>query len=222
MTPADYMVEIKRFAEHCEALEARADISQAMSRAREGRFIPLGALGEPASSAEYFADEHDYLRSKTRDAYFSVQDLELRKQLIAAERAVDAEIEKSYAADMSEANQTLLLAQAAADKQPWRTAAVVALGAVALGNWFYGLVGAIAGAVGGFFLSQAIVHEAKVTTKAALSTAVAEIEQLRKDSKQRALHPPIFSINEELTGQRDEHLDRESAYANVLQQERTG
>src|ERR1700682_2686896 len=81
--------DINRLREGILTLEEKAGITAAMERAREGQFIPMGALGEKCSPAEYFADEHDAVRTKTRDAYFSVSDLALRKELISADRQFD-------------------------------------------------------------------------------------------------------------------------------------
>jgi hypothetical protein len=59
--------------------------------------------------------------------------------------------------------------------------AVIAVGAVAIGYWIYGLVGAIAGAVGGFFLGQGVVSEARRNANAELERAMQELEQVRQD-----------------------------------------
>ena len=89
-----------------------AGLTDAMERAREGRFIPLGVFGEKVSSEEYFADEHDHLRSKTRDAYFTVRDMELRKQPIASARKVEQLIRQSLDEDVISANRQVATASA--------------------------------------------------------------------------------------------------------------
>ncbi len=78
--PIESRRTLQQLHEASYALEERASITKKMERAREGRFIPLGAVGDKATPDEYFADEHDSFREKARDAYFSVQDVELRKQ----------------------------------------------------------------------------------------------------------------------------------------------
>jgi hypothetical protein len=215
VTPDEHMNAIKRLSEKCEALEEVAGISQAMHRARDGRLIPLGAIGDPVSRDEYFAD--DYLRRGTRNAYFAVQDVALRKQLISAERELDVQLERSFEADMAVAKSAVLAATAQGNSQPWGKAAGVAVAAVAFGYWVYGLVGAIAGAVGGFFIGQGVVAEAKARARATLEQAKQELEQLRKEKELRALHPPMFSHSEQRTGEREDSLDRDSAHWNVLQ-----
>lgn len=222
MNSLEQMDALKQLQEVCLVLEEDADISKAMERAREGRFIPLGAMGEEASPDEYFADEHDHFRDKARDAYFSVQDVELRKKLIAAQRKIDSHVMHTFEADIASANHAVSIAKAKMQNQPWTKAAVFSVGAVAIGYWAFGLVGAIAGAVGGFFLGQGVISEAKSTATIEVNQATKELEDARKERAQRSLWPECFSRSEEITGEREQHLDRESAYANVLQASKGG
>lgn len=217
MSQIEQMDALKHLQEECLALEEEAGISKAMERAREGRFIPLGAIGEEASPDEYFADEHDYFRDKARDAYFSVQELALRKKLIAAQRKIDNHVMRSFEADIAAANHAVSIATAKMQNQPWTKAAAIAVGAVAVGDWTFGYVGAIAGAVGGFFLGQGVVSAAKSSAIIEVNQATQELKDARKERGQRSLWPECFSQSEEITGEREQHLDRESAYANVLQ-----
>ena len=217
MSALEQMDALKHLQENCLALEEEAGISKAMERAREGRFIPLGAMGEDASPAEYFADEHDHFRDKARDAYFSVQEVELRKKLIAAQRKIDSHVMRSFEADIAAANHAVSIATAKMHNQPWTKAAVIAVGAVAVGYWAFSYVGAIAGAVGGFFLGQGVISEAKSKAIIEVNQATQEFEDVQKERAQRSLWPECFSLLEEITGEREQHLDQESAYANVLQ-----
>jgi len=193
-----------------------------MERAREGRFIPLGALGEKVTPDEYFADEHDYLRRKTRDAYFSVIELALRKKLVAAARKVESRYRQSLEEDFIAANRAVLTARAKTQRQPWGKAAIFGVGAVAAGYWAFGMVGAIAGAVGGFFLGQGIITESRNEANEELAQAAAELEQVQKDKTEQSLMPEFFGNAEEFSGERDERIDHESAYANTLQKRAAG
>ncbi len=217
MSSLEQMDALKRLQEACLALEEEAGISKAMERAREGRFIPLGTMGEEASPDEYFADERDYFRRKVRDAYFSVQDVKLRKRLIAAQRKIDSHVMRSFEADIAAANHAVSIATTKVHNERWIKAAGFAVGAVAIGYWAFDLVGAIAGAVGGFFLGQGVVSEAKSNAIAEVKQATQELEIARKEQAQQSLCPECFSSSEEIAGEREQHLDRESAYANVLQ-----
>lgn len=214
--------ELKRLIEKCQELEAAVGIASVMERARESRLIPLGAIGDPVSPEEYFADEHDYLRRKTRNAYFAVEDIALRNQLIAIERQIDAEMEREWEAEINSANQEVAVAVSAARVQPWGKAASIAVISVALGYWIFDLVGAIAGAVGGFFLGQGAVSQSRAEKEAELERARGRLEQLLLDKAHRTLHPAKFNVTEECTGVRDGKFDNESAYANVLQARKDG
>src|SRR6478672_9054569 len=86
---ADFIEKAKEWHTAVEALEAQAGITAAMKRAAEGPGFPRGAFGEDTTADEYDGDEYDYLRDATREAYFGVPDIELRKKLIAARLAYE-------------------------------------------------------------------------------------------------------------------------------------
>jgi len=187
-----------------------------MEQAREGRFIPLGAAGEKATPDEYFADEHDYFRGKTRDEYFSVQDIGLRKNLIEALRKNESHITQTFADDILAANSEVATAKKKMMVEPWTTAAIVAIATVGVGFVAFSLPGAIAGAVGGFFFGRGVIANAKAEANNLLEQATERLEEAKKEQALHSLWPECFTLNEEITGEREEHLDHESAYANVL------
>jgi hypothetical protein len=123
----DRMAELKRLGEECLTLEEQAGLSQAMERAREGRFIPLGVMDKAASPDEYFADEHDHFRDEARNAYFSVKDCALRKKLIAAQRKIESHIRQSFEVDVAAATRAVSVAKAKTNDQPWTKGAVIAI-----------------------------------------------------------------------------------------------
>lgn len=214
--------KLEQLHTECFALEKEAGIAQPMERAREGRFIPLGALGEDASPDEYFADEFDHFREGARNAYFSVEDANLRKRLIALRQKIDTHVAKSFDADLEAVQQVVSAARRKTTNQPWELAAFWAVGAVAVGYWTFNLVGAIGGAVAGFFIGQGVVANAKRAAQTELEQAENELKQLQKDKQVHALRPECFSFDEEITGKRDEQLDQQSAYANILQAQLSG
>ena len=110
--------ELERLRNECQAFEDEAGLTATMERAREGRFIPLGAFGEETTPQEYFADEHDHLRGKTRDAYFSVEEKVLRKKLITAQRQVESRLRRSLEEDIIKANREVAVATAKVQQQP--------------------------------------------------------------------------------------------------------
>jgi hypothetical protein len=208
--------KLKLLQAECLELEREAGIVKAMDRAREGRFMPLGATGEDVSAEEYFADEHDHFRECARDAYFSVSELELRKRLIATQRDIEAQFRRSFEADVLEATKTLNAAKARSGNEPWGLAAAIAAGMVALGYKFFGLPGAIGGAVAGFFVGQSTVAKAKREVTTEVSLAVESLELTQRSLAEQMLRPELFSVSEEVMGERQAELDRESAYGNVL------
>ena len=191
-----------------------------MKRAREGRFIPLGALGEEVTPEEYHADEYDHLRSKTRDAYFSVNDLAFRRKLIAAHRKAGSRYRQSLEEDIIAAYRAVSTARAKTQRQPWAIAAALGVGAVAIGYWAFGIVGAFAGAVGGFFLGQGAITASRNEANLELAQTSAEFERAQKDKTKQFLMPDFFRSAEEFSGARDQRMGTESAYANTMMQRR--
>lgn len=222
MNKFERLQELERLRGECLALEEKAQLYQVMERAREGRFIPLGAFGEDASPKEYFADEHDCLREKTRDAYFSVADLYARKALIEAQRKVESRIRQSLEEDVIEANKEVAVASSKTQRLPWGKAALLGVGAVAVGYWVFGMVGAISGAVASFFLGQGVIADARNEANAELAQASDNYEQAKKERAEQSLMPEFFSHREEMSGDRDNNFDDESAYENMLRSANRG
>lgn len=212
--------ELKPLLEQLHALESQAGIAQKMERAREGNFMPLGIDGEKVSPDEYFADEHDGTRRRVRKVYFGVADIELRKALIKADREFDKKREQHSEADLREAHAEVAKAKAASKQQAWGWAAVIAVVCVAAGYKVYDTVGAIAGAVGGFFLAQGTVKGKEREASAALEQAEQDLAELKKAQYVGSLSPETFTHLEQLTGEEDHEFGRQSAHWNVLEFER--
>lgn len=210
------MDSLKQLQASCLALEDKAGIHKTIEKARDGRLFPLGATGEDTSSEEYFADEHDHFRNKLREAYFSVSDFDLRKELIVTQREIENLIKRNFDAEITSAITAVSNAEIKAQNRPWVTASLIATSSVAIGASFSGFTGAIAGAIGGFFFGQGVLANAKQTAITELNQAIAQLENAKTERVQRSLWPEYFSKNEELTGQRENDLDQQSAYANVL------
>lgn len=210
-------LELERLRGKRKALEDKAGLSEIMERAREGSFLPLGIGGEEVSSQEYFAYEHDYLRDKTRDAYFSVANMESRKELIATQALCESRLRKSFQEDKVEANREFIRLTAKVQRQPWVMAALSSIIIVALGYSFFGLVGAIGGAVGGFFVGQGVISAFRNEANAELSQASNDLEYAQKSESEDRLMPDFFSSQEERCGERDSELDSQTAWGNYLQ-----
>lgn len=150
-------------------LERQAGIGDAALRAWEGPLFPLGVW----SDAEFGSDEWQqvreeeeddddrYVRQKIRGLYFSVADLDLRKSLIEKEREIHGARKEISRAAVFEAEGELAEAKRHGREVFLRSAAL-ALGAVVVGAVFFGVVGAIVGAVVGYSFGHLIALGAVV------------------------------------------------------------
>lgn len=205
------------------ALEEKAGISAKVKRAQEGPLIPYGVFdpqppqGTPEDRREllaYFDSEHDYLREHLRAAYFSVADVELRKQMIKLQRDRASILRQMQEHSIYDARRELQQAQSKAADYPWQGASVAAIIAVAIGAYFFQLIGAIAGAVVGFFDGQGWVAEAKKNAAWALKQAEEVAADAEKDYREGGPRPEFFSAREAATGEEDKDFSYQSAMGN--------
>lgn len=206
--------QLKSLLDQCAVLEGRAGLAKKVEKAQEGRFFPLGIDGEDCSTDEYFADEHDHFRGHIRDAYFSVPDKELRMELIAARRRVDSELAQSFERDASAARQAETVAARKAESQPWGLAALLSASCVAVGYVFFQLHGAISGGLAGYFLGQGIVQSARNRANTLHRNAQEEMQTALDNLARNKLYPESFTRSEQLTGDRDQNFDMQSALSN--------
>lgn len=204
--------KLEELQDECLALENAAGISEAMERARRGHFIPM----IECTSDEYFADEFDYFRDGVRDAYFSVTDMQMRRDLIALQREIDRRTARSYESAVTDAKREAADARRQLLAQPWDLAGIIAIVAVAVGYWKFGLPGAIGGAVGGFFFGYGVIARARSDAQSNLEFAENRVTEAEEDNRVQKCYPECFSLNEEIAGERDEKVEIESAYGNVV------
>ena len=249
MCPLETMEEPKKqLFESLLTLEAQAGLSKVMESARDGTrpFESVGRLArlEPFVKThddcggdvkqwlehfgEYNAKAQDHLRYRTRDAYFSVQEIELRQKLIAEYRKMDSldanasneaqqKIDRITFPALERAVQAAMEKSRNDESWVWVKAAILAAWAVMMGYWILGREGAIAGAIAGFFLGQGYLSKAKNDVCIGLEYAKNALEQAQKNRTQRHSYPDTFSRAEEITGGRDVHLDLEdSPHSNFL------
>lgn len=219
VTLSEQMNAMNSIYEACISLESEANISEAMKKARDGQFIPLGALGEKVSPDEYFADEYDHFRNSVRDVYFSVQNLELRRKLIAEQRKIDNLILSSFDADVENAQQLRSVARIKIHNQPWlkKSAAIVFI-LISIGYFADDAQGAIIGFVIGIVLGQILIIDGKNEALSEVNSATQTLTTAQNERKQQSLFPECFSASEETTGERDSLLDRISAYGNLVRE----
>ncbi len=206
-------------AQELERLEQQAGVSQTMKLTRAGRDFPPGALGEHATPQEYVADDYDYRRGKTRDAYFSIDDGQLRKQLVALSRKIDSCHRQSTDEQVNAAEHEVAIANSQVYRRPWGKAALLGLALVAFGYWASQVPGAVAGAVAAVFLGLGVIANARNNARLRLAQATRRLEQARKEQADYSLFPEVFSLIEEQSGQRNTDFDIESAYRNTLRRQ---
>jgi len=168
-----------KLAEELNTLEHRTGIYEEAERAREGRLFP--DVNETPD--EYFNEEYDYTRRRTRKTYFSVADSDLRKQLISCERKIHAISLRRWDGDIQTAEREAHQAAVALGRLPWGLAAVVGGGCVALGYYMAGLSGSIGGAVVGIFMGFGTIANTKSERQRTLSAAQESLTQLKVDKE---------------------------------------
>jgi hypothetical protein len=184
-------------AEALFSLERQYGIYEKAERIREGRFMP--DLTETPS--EYFDEEHEFVRQGIRRLYFSLPDIDARKKLIAADRALRREWEEWWRLHWLEAEQEHHKAKQKLQTLPWGEAAFIALGFVAVGYWAKQMVGAVGGAVFGSFIAAGYVWNTKSRRQNDLERAQVDLSD-RKAAREEALaRKERFSQTEEITGE---------------------
>lgn len=198
------------------ALEKSAGIGEAMQKAREGRFWPLGASGEKCTPAEYDADEYDHLREKTRDIYFSVLDSEIRKSLIGAEIDECEYRKKVLSSQVEKARSEFILAKQQAQKEPWLVVGGVSAVSVWAVTQSAGVTVGISSAVAAVFIGMWYVSEWRRNAAITLEQAKDLLDFCISQEKEYLDYPETFSFNEASSGERSPELDDRSAYGELL------
>jgi hypothetical protein len=211
--------ELESLRSKLSQLEQQAGITKKVEDAKLGPFLP-----DPNwSSAEYFRETEDHARRKVRDLYFAVQDMDLRKQLIATRRACERQFQDNIRAGIAESRAALAKAKASAESQaPYIKAAVAAAIAVALGAILFQMYGAIAGALVGFFLGLSTLARGKKKRAEVVESVQTLLDVKLKDQRDEGIKPAWFNSSEEQAGERDKHFDRESVIANYYGAKREG
>jgi hypothetical protein len=218
--------KLQQLRADCLELEREAGIVNAMDQARAGRFMPLGAVGAGISPEEFFADKHEHFRECVRDAYFSVANVVLRKRLINAQRDIEAQLLRCFEADVLDATKAVNALKALGEKKPWTLASLIAvkplmvlrdatmiratlviaspiassmimLFDILVGYVWFGLPGAMGGAVAGwYFLDLYIAENPRGAVAAEINRAVEALEYAKKSLAEQMLRPTLFAESE--------------------------
>jgi hypothetical protein len=160
-TSSDYEQVCRTLGKELGDLEARAGIAAKADDASLGPLVPLyynsdAPLFSERGKAEREVErqhKQDYIRRKIRSLYFSVPDLDLRKQLIEKERELTDNWRYSTRTDVQAAE--IGLSQAKASGQNWYLrASLSAIVFVAIGWSLFQLPGALAGTLVAYFYGR--------------------------------------------------------------------
>lgn len=180
-------------------LEEQAEIAAAMTRARKD---PLRDISKDETDREILDNAFRRIRQQTRDAYFSVQNEQLRKRLIATARQIERQEVASILGEVAAAEQVRAQTFARA-ALPWMLRVLSpAFGAV-LGYFLKGVTGAVVGGIAGLIFGVYMAQAENEINKGRFG--------LENGVPDEYLQDLTFGDQEERSGQRDRMLDPESA-----------
>jgi hypothetical protein len=187
-----------------EGLINDAGISAEVQKAQEGPWpLFLGDIA-PFGSEERAAQikieegyEHNYYKRKIRNAYFSVQDIELRKKLIEKERKKQKLHGQYFEAQVYLARQELKKTKGTRSTSCYYIAALISAVTVFLGHAFFSISGAVAGAIVGYFLGRKIEESARRDYELLVIDAEDNLQEAEKAWQDVKNQPEIFLLGEE-------------------------
>jgi hypothetical protein len=166
--------EIDKLSALIDSLEEKAGITEAVKRARES--------GVP---------------DKLKGVYFSVADADLKRKLILTTGKLDHLYLQKCDLDVSSAKEEVSKAIDKSNKKSWHLPVVTSLTAVVIGQWAFGLVGAIGGAIGGYFLGQWLVSVIKKEDSEAIEKAKHLLASAQRRNEASQIDPYLFSPAEQ-------------------------
>ena len=204
----DIEKEQEILAKELEELINDAGISAEVQKAQEGPWplflgdiAPLGSEERAKQIKIEEEHEHNYYKRKIRNAYFGVQDIELRKKLIEKERKKQKLHRQYFEAQVYIARQELKKIKRTKNTSYYYSASFVAAIAVCLGHIFFSISGAIAGAVVGYFLGRKMEESAIRDYEFLVIDAEDNLQEIEKTWKEVKDQSEIFLLEEEDSGQ---------------------
>lgn len=191
-------------------LEIRAGIADAAERLRTAppNYYLVYDSAEPYSDAQREAEqaEEAFHQQRTtrriRDLYFAVQDIELRKELIVKDREEGTLALRYWQQELSDAAANLDTARSMR-KDWWAWASVWGIALLALGYYFFGLIGALGGLLVGYLNGRRMEHEALRARDTAVVDAEQELNEAEETWNDVRNQPQTFSQQEARTGEPD-------------------
>lgn len=166
-------LEIDDLSALISSLEEKAGITAAVNHARE--------TGSP---------------DKLKDAYYSVANLELRKMLILTTGKLDQLYLQKCDLDVSSAREEVSKAVDKSKKQPLPLAVAAWVAPVVIGQWIYGFLGAVGGALAGYFLSEWMISVIKKDDFKEIEQAKHLLVSALKRNEESRIDPYLFSAAE--------------------------
>lgn len=172
----------------------------------------MGDLGALISSLEAKAGIADIVRqareagapAKLKEAYFSVSDTAIRHKLIHTTGRLDQLYLEKCDLDVGAAKEELSIATDKAQKHPWYLSVTSSVGTFVIGQWIFGLPGAVGGAVGGYFLGQWLLSSLKKENLMEIERAQHRLAAAERRSELSRVDPYLFTAEEQEANRHEE------------------
>lgn len=211
-----YFPMLEAYQRKVKELETAAGIFWQSERAREGSFIPLSFSNpEMTNIHENIAFEHDAVRSRLRDTYFSVQDKKLRIKLIDMQLSIDKLTKEWELAETYRAEKLVQALQSKGLIKSYIALFIISIIFIFTGGIIFNIAGAFIGCIIAIVLSVSHITSVKQERKRDLEEAINRLNNYRQKMLRINLSPNTFEENEMLSGERSAHADSLSAWANV-------
>lgn len=187
-----YRYTMEELGAQIDALEMKAGIREQIQRLEEA------------------LDWTPFSRQKLRDLYFSIPDIELRKELLNLQQALHEKTHQDVADELDKAKRKLQLAIVSSEdfSEAFLLAAFIAGGCAALAAYGQGVEGAIVGATFGAFLGARTISNQRTKHKQAIREAQAEVDAAAENLNEfKIINRPPFSLDESIDGERDKAWD---------------
>jgi hypothetical protein len=214
MAQASNLGAIRERAKACHRalieLETRAGIGEAAEKLRKEppSYWAIYDAAEPYSDEqrELVTAEETFHQKRNdrrlRDLYFSVGDLELRKALIAKEREAGSLALSYWQQDLSDVARRREAARAAHGHW-WVWASIWGIVFIGIGFNFFGLIGALAGLLVGFFNGRRMEQEALRARATEVADAESDLNEAEQTWNEVRNQQQMFSQQEAKTGEPD-------------------
>jgi hypothetical protein len=190
-------------------LEKRAGIENGEAiRDEPAHYEHVYDAAEPWSDEQRAAEtaeekfHQDSITRKLRTLYFAVPDVALRKELIAKYRE-EGTLSLSYWQQELHDAASALVAARLTGQHWWIWASVSGVIIIAVGFHFFGLLGAIGGALVGYLNGRRLEREHLRAREAAVADAEREVKDAEKIWNEVRNEPQMFSQREARNGEPD-------------------